>query len=198
MLITFLLMLGMVAVAEPVIITLIGEKWRPSVIYLQMLSFVGMFYPLLALNLNMFMVQGRYDLFLKLEIVKKALAFPNIVIGIFYGIKAMIAGMMVNTVIAYSLNSYWSGYSFKQQVKDILPAFFLALVMAAIVYGLGQFLPLKPLPLFIIQIVTGVAFTKIFSELTRFQDYFFKIISYGKIFNHLNTKKWKKQINPFM
>src|SRR5690606_5108806 len=37
MLITFVLMLGMAAVAEPFVITLIGDKWQPSVIYLQLL-----------------------------------------------------------------------------------------------------------------------------------------------------------------
>src|SRR5690606_16555947 len=67
MLITFVLMLGMAAVAEPFVITLIGDKWQPSVIYLQLLCLVGMFYPLHALNLNMLNVKGRSDLFLKLE-----------------------------------------------------------------------------------------------------------------------------------
>ena len=61
----------MAAVAEPMIITLIGEQWRPSIIYLQMLSFVGMMFPLHAINLNMWQVQGRSDLFLKLEVIKK-------------------------------------------------------------------------------------------------------------------------------
>jgi hypothetical protein len=66
---------------------------------------------------------------LKLEIIKKIIAIPTIVIGVFFGIKMMIVGMMINTLIAYYLNSYWSGrfigYSFMQQVKDILPSFFL-------------------------------------------------------------------------
>src|SRR5690554_362573 len=69
MFITFILMIGMAAVAEPMIHTLIGAKWEPAIIYLQMLCFVGMMYPLHALNLNMLQVQGRSDLFLKLEII---------------------------------------------------------------------------------------------------------------------------------
>lgn len=129
MLICFVLMLGMAAIARPMILTLIGEKWEPSVIYLQMLCFVGMFYPLHALNLNMLQVQGRSDLFLRLEIIKKSLAIPVIIIGVIWGIKIMILGMIVNTFIAYYLNSYWSGsfigYSFLEQIKDIFPSFFL-------------------------------------------------------------------------
>ena len=177
MFITFVLMLGMAAVAEPMIHTLIGAKWEPAIIYLQMLCFVGMMYPLHALNLNMLQVQGRSDLFLKLEVIKKIIAIPTIVIGVFFGIKMMIAGMMVNTLIAYYLNSYWSGkkigYSFTQQVKDILPSFFLALTMGVAVYLLGKVLPFSyPIKL-IIQIVFGALFVLVISEVTKFRDYIF-------------------------
>ena len=110
MLISFVLLAGMAAVAEPMILTLIGEQWRPSIIYLQLLCFVGAMYPLHALNLNMLQVQGRSDLFLRLEIIKKLIAIPTIIIGIIWGIKVMILGMWVNTLIAYYLNSYYSGH----------------------------------------------------------------------------------------
>lgn len=177
MFITFILMLGMAAVAEPMIITLIGEKWRPSIIYLQMLCFPGMMYPLHALNLNMLQISGRSDLFLRLEIIKKVLAVPVIVIGVIWGIKIMIAGMMVNGLIAYYLNSYWSGrfigYSFKQQVADILPSFGLAFVMAAGVFVLGLILPFNPLVLLITQTLAGAAFILLFCEATKFKDYVF-------------------------
>ncbi|HAF30208.1 MAG TPA: flippase [Bacteroidales bacterium] len=177
MFLTFVLMLGMAAVAKPMILTLIGEKWLPSVVYLQMLCFVGMFYPLHALNLNMLQVQGRSDLFLKLEIIKKILAVPIIIIGIIWGIKIMIAGMMLNTIIAYYLNSYWSGkmigYSFKQQVKDILPAFGIAILMAIIVFFLGLILPFSPLWTLLIQVSTGAIFIIILSEILKFKDYIF-------------------------
>ena len=177
MFITFTLMIGMAAVAEPMIHTLIGEKWEPSIIYLQMLSIVGMFYPLHALNLNMLQVQGRSDLFLRLEIIKKLIAIPVILIGIFIGIKAMIMGMFVNTIIAYYLNSYWSGtkigYSFAEQVKDILPSLFLALVMGISTYFAGKILPFSyPIKL-IIQIIFGAVFIISFSEITKFKEYVF-------------------------
>jgi len=179
MFITFILMLGMAAVAEPMIVTLIGEKWRSAIIYLQMLSFVGMMYPLHALNLNMLQVLGRSDLFLKLEIIKKILAIPTIIIGIIWGIKVMIAGMMVNSLIAYYINSYWSGrfigYSFKEQVTDILPSFGLALFMGIGVFLLGFVLPFSPLWMLIVQTLAGVVFILVFCEFTHFRDYEFLI-----------------------
>ncbi|TDN98216.1 MOP flippase family protein [Sunxiuqinia elliptica] len=177
MFVTFCLMLGMAAVAKPMIVTLIGEKWLPSVIYLQMLCFVGMFYPLHALNLNMLQVQGRSDLFLKLEIIKKVLAVPTIIIGIFWGIKLMILGMFINTIFEYYLNSLWSGkllnYSFKNQVKDIMPAFSTALIMAIIVYSLGVLIDRPPILLLLFQIITGAVLIVFFGELTQLKDYIF-------------------------
>jgi len=177
MLVTFVLMLGMAAVARPMIYTLIGEKWQASIIYLQMLCFVGMFYPLHALNLNMLEVQGRSDLFLRLEVIKKLLAVPIIIIGIFWGIKTMILGMMVNTIIAYYLNSYWSGrfigYPFYSQLKDILPSLLLALTMSCLVFLEGLLIPLPMLYLLIIQLLTGAILTVGLCEIFHFKDYLF-------------------------
>ena len=177
MFITFILMMGMAAVAEPMIHALIGAKWEPAIIYLQMLCFVGMMYPLHALNLNMLQVQGRSDLFLKLEIIKKIIAIPTIFIGIIFGIKMMIAGMMLNTLIAYYLNSYWSGrfigYSFKKQVSDILPSFFLALIMGVSVFIVGEILPFSYLVKLIVQVLFGAIFVFVFCEITKFKDYIF-------------------------
>lgn len=111
------------------------------------------------------------------EKIKKIIAIPTIVIGIFFGIKMMIVGMMVNTLIAYYLNSYWSGvkigYSFKQQVKDVLPSFILALTMGIAVYFLGELLPFSYIVKLIIQILFGAIFVFVFCEITKFKDYIF-------------------------
>jgi len=188
MFVTFLLMLGMAAVAEPLIITLIGEKWQPSVAYLQMLCFVGIFYPLHALNLNILQVSGRSDLFLKLEIIKKILAIPTIIIGVILGIKIMIVGMIVNTIIAYLLNSYWGGrfvgYSLKEQVKDILPSFLIALIMAIVVYLFNIFLPFNYLGKLIISTIIGACLIIIVCKSINFREYMF--------IKQLIIDKWKE------
>ncbi len=187
MLITFVLMLGMAAVARPMVLTLIGEKWEPCIIYLQMLCFVGMFYPLHALNLNMLQVQGRSDLFLRLEIIKKAMAVPIIFVGVIWGIKAMIMGMIVINLIAYYLNSYWSGhfigYSFFAQIKDILPSLLLAIIMGSFVFAEGLLIPVPFLYLLIVQLITGALLTFGLCEVFHFKDYLYiKEIVKEKVF----------------
>lgn len=177
MLITFVLMLGMASVARPMILSLIGAKWEPGVIYLQLLCFVGMFYPLHAINLNMLQVLGRSDLFLKIEIIKKALAIPIIIVGVAWGIIAMLIGMIVLSFIAYYLNSYFSGkfigYSFFDQIKDILPSFLLASTMSSVVFFEGLFVPFSPFPLLIIQLITGAMITFSLCEIFKFKDYLY-------------------------
>mgnify|MGYP001351713584 CR=1 FL=1 len=194
MFVSFISMLGMAAIAEPMILTLIGEKWEQSIVYLQMLCFVGMLYPLHGINLNMLKVQGRSDLFLKLEIIKKIIAIPTIVIGVFFGIKIMIIGMIINSIIAYFLNSYWSGkfinYPMREQILDITPSFLLALFMAAIVYVIGLLTPISNVYLLILQITVGGIIVFSFCELTRMNAYIYiKDIVKSKFMNNRNGKK---------
>ncbi len=177
MLITFACMFLLIAIAKPLLFTLIGEKWLPSVIYLQLLGFVGMLYPLHAINLNMLIVQGRSDLFLKLEVVKKALAIPVIMFGVFMSIEVMIVGMIVLSMISYFLNSYYSGnqigYTSFQQLKDILPSFILSLFIGGIVYLISLFIKL---PIFLIlttQLLVGGGLFFVLAELFKMQDYIF-------------------------
>lgn len=177
MFVTFIFMMGMAAMAEPLIITLIGEKWRESVPYFQLLCFVGMFYPLHVLNLNIIQVKGRSDLFLKLEVIKKVTAVPAIVLGVIFGIKAMIFGMLANTLLDFYLNNYWSrkmiGYSFASQVKDIMPSFILASVVSGLIFVTGVLLPYQYAINFTIQAVTGILYTILLCEITRNSDYHF-------------------------
>lgn len=177
MFIAFVAMMMLAAIAKPMVIVLIGEKWEQSVIYLQLLCFVGMSYPLHAINLNMLNVKGRSDLFLKLEIIKKSIAIPIITVGIFIGIKAMIIGMIIQTIIAFFLNSYYSGrtinYSSYQQLKDILPSFILASFVGLVVFLFTFSTISSYLIILIIQIMAGVILTMAFAEVFKLESYFF-------------------------
>ena len=140
MLISFACMLGLAAVAKPLIIILIGEKWLPAVGFLQIICFSGMLYPLHAINLNILQVKGRSDLFLKLEIVKKIIAVGPLVLGVLFSIEYMLWGSVCTSFIAYFLNSYYSAnlinYPTKEQIKDILPTFLVSFVTAAAMWSL--------------------------------------------------------------
>lgn len=174
MLPTFVLMLGMAACAEPMIYVLIGEQWLECVPMLQIICTYGMLYPLHALNLNMLQVQGRSDLFLKLEIIKKIVGIGPLLLGIFVNIYWMLAGTLVTSLISYYLNAYYSGpflnYSIKEQVKDILPSFGVAVAMAVPIFAMS-FIPLNPFILLPLQIVAGAIITIAICETTKLPEY---------------------------
>ena len=158
MLITFSCMLMLAAIAKPMILCLIGEKWLQAALFLQIVCFSSMLYPLHAINLNMLQVQGRSDLFLKLEIIKKIIAVGPILLGIFINIYWMLIGSVFTGFIAYYLNAYYSGpflnYSIKDQIKDILPTFLIALCCALVVYAMS-YLPWNQFVVFPLQLVVG-------------------------------------------
>jgi O-antigen/teichoic acid export membrane protein len=175
MFVTFLFMLLLSAISYPLIYTLIGLKWKFAAEYLQILCFIGMLYPLHSLNLNMLKVEGRSDLFLKLEIIKKVIAIPIIFSAFFFGIKIMLLGMLINSILAYYLNSYWSGklinYSIKEQIGDILPSFFFAASISFLVYLVSIIFTLDNIITLIIQLVTSVFLVFSLGELFNFKEY---------------------------
>lgn len=174
MLPTFVLMFGMAACAKPMILFLIGEKWIGCVGFLQIICIYGSLYPLHAINLNMLQVQGRSDLFLKLEIIKKCISVGPILLGVFVDIYMMVVGSLVVSCISYYLNAYYSGpylnYSIKDQIMDILPSFFVAVIMAVPVYIIS-YLPLPSYILFPIQIISGAIIVITICELKKLPEY---------------------------
>ena len=174
MLLTFTLMLSLAAVAKPMILALIGEQWLPCVPFLQIICLQMMLYPLHSLNLNMLQVQGRSDLFLRLEIIKKIIAIGPLLLGIFVDIYWMLGGSVLIGFISYYLNAYYSGpflnYSIKEQVRDILPSFGVAATMAIPVFAMS-FIPMNPFFLLPLQILVGATITIAICEAAKLPEY---------------------------
>ncbi|TNE57480.1 MAG: lipopolysaccharide biosynthesis protein, partial [Bacteroidetes bacterium] len=108
--------------AEPVIVTLVGEKWLPSVPMLQLLCLSGLTYHFSSINLNMLLVLGRSDLSLKLEVIKKINIALAIIIGLQFGFYGLIIGEVVTSYVNLIINAYYSkkflGYALKDQILD--------------------------------------------------------------------------------
>lgn len=174
MFITFALMFTLGAVAEPLLYCLIGEKWHEAATYLPLICLVGAFYPLHAINLNMLQVQGRSDLFLGLEIIKKIIGLAPLFVGAFVGIFPMLYATVIINVTSYFLNSYFPGkllgYTSWKQIKDITPSFGASLMMAIVVYTM-KFLPLSYWIILPLQILTGTVLFISISIITKSAEF---------------------------
>ena len=171
MFISFVLLLGLGATAESLVLALLGEKWHESVIYLQMLVLSGMLLPFQALNTDILKVYGRSDLFLKVVLIKKAIAIPVMLITAFISINAMIIGIVLMSILSYIINVHWSNkyidYPLQEQLKDVFPSFMIALVNATIIYFIGQYLTTPHWLTLIIQVSLGFVFIVVFCEVTQ-------------------------------
>ena len=152
-------MAGLAACAEPLVRLLLTEKWLPCVPYMQIFCVCYAFYPLHTANLNAIKAMGRSDMFLILEVIKKAIGLLALVITMRMGVLYMALSRIFTGVLAQIINAWPNSrllnYSYPQQLRDMLPAIALSAVMGLLVYtlnflGLGDFVTL------VLQVLAGV------------------------------------------
>ena len=136
------MMLAAAALAKPLFLLVLGEQWLPAVPFFQILCLSGMFFPIHAFNINVLKVYGRSDLFLKLELIKKAVITVTIIIGFQFGIYGLVWSSVLNSIISLLINTHYSSrmihYTTKQQLEDIVITLAKAGVMALLMWCLIQ------------------------------------------------------------
>ena len=156
----FPMMFGLAAVAKPIVLLLLTEKWLPAVPYMQLACISYAFWPMHVANLQAVQALGRSDIFLKLEIIKK-IAIVLVLAATFRdGVLAMAIGRMALAPFSVWVNSLPNkrlvGYSQFQQIQDIGPGGFLALGMALAVWALSV-LEIGPWVLLFSQLFVGLS-----------------------------------------
>ena len=174
MFITAVALFSLGAVSEPLIYCMIGPKWHEASTYLPFICISSSLYPLHAINLNMLKVQGRSDLFLGLDIIKRIISLAPLFVGAFVGIMPMLWVNIFIGIIGYFLNSYYSGrllgYSSWMQLRDIAPSYALATAIALSVWFL-RYLPLSYWIILPMQLVVGTAVFFSFCKLFKLNEY---------------------------
>ena len=167
-------MLGLAACGKAFILLTIGEEWLPTLPFLVIFCIAYIFYPIATANLNAMMAMGRSDLFLKLEIIKKSANIIILLLTYKHGIMAIAYGFLVTEFIGQVVNIWPNkrliGYSYVEQLMDILPAVALATVMGICVYSMN-FLGLNMILTFVLQIFVGVAIYVLGSMMFKFDTF---------------------------
>ena len=182
----FPLMMGLAAVAEPLVLTLLNEQWLFAATLTSIICFQMMWYPIHAINLNLLQVKGRSDLFLKLEIYKKIIGVIILCITIPFGLIAMCVGGFFSSMIALVINTYYTrkliGVGFLRQMCDLMPTFILSISMGGVVFSMIQFLHLSPLSQLVVGIVVGIIYYIFIARIFRFNEF-------SELLNLLKRKK---------
>lgn len=192
MFVTSICMLLLGAIAEPLLYCLIGPKWHEAATYLPLICISGSLYPLHAINLNMLQVLGRSDLFLVLEILKKIIGIIPLTVGIFIGILPMLCVNVLTGIIAYFLNSYYSGkyigYSSFMQIKDVAPSYGLAFLVAIPVFSM-KYLPLSYWIVLPIQMILACACLFCVCRALRIEQYSELIVIVKSYYHRITNRQ---------
>ena len=159
--IVFPLMVGLAAVADPLIRLVLTDKWEGCIYLLQIVCFSMMWYPIHAINLNLLQVKGRSDFFLKLEIIKKIQGVIILCVTIPMGIVVMCYGQIVGSLLSLVYNTYYTkkliGYDYIAQMKDLLHILIHSLAM-----GVGVWCIVQIFDSLWLQLVVGILFGAVY------------------------------------
>ena len=152
-------MMGLAFCASSIVQLVLTDKWLPCVPFIQIFCISYMFWPIHTANLNAINAMGRSDLFLKLEIAKKIIGLLLLVFTMRLGVLAMSYSLLVSTWVSMIINSWPNrkllNYSFKEQIKDILPGVVIALTMGILISFIRMLL-LPTIVILLIQSIVGV------------------------------------------
>ncbi len=138
----FPLFMGMILVAEPFIVSLLGKKWEDAVPILQLLSFGGLFYSLDSTNNDLLRVKGKSGTILILDMIRNLFLFITIIATIVfkYDYLYLVAGLSASYIIRYAAGSYCTAkainYRGGELIKDSLPYAITSIVAIACGYSL--------------------------------------------------------------
>ena len=167
-------MMGLAVCAEPMVRLLLGEEWLPCVPFLRIFCFTYAFYPIHTANLNAIKAMGRSDLFLILEIIKKAVGLAAILSTMWISVMAMAYSLFFTSIFSQIVNSAPNkkllDYSYLSQLRDMLPQIGLSLGMGAVVYSV-QFLGLGDVATLAVQIPLGGILYWTFSRVFHVESY---------------------------
>lgn len=136
--IVFPLMIGLCALAEPIIKLLLTDKWLGAVPFLQTMCLAYMWDPIMRMNWDLLNVKHRSDYSLKSEIIKKTVAVSILIITIPFGIEIMCVGLIIYSLADIFIVTRFTirilpNVSFLKEIRSLLPILILSISMGGIV-----------------------------------------------------------------
>jgi PST family polysaccharide transporter len=145
-LVTFPLMLGLLATTKPFVAALFGAEWMGMVPVLRILSVLGITQSIGTMNGTLYNSQGRADLNFKVGLFVRPMIIVGILVGVWGGTPVTVAaGYTATSLVASYVNFRFAGglvnLTYFDLVRNLSSVFSCAALMSAMVFGLGQVLP---------------------------------------------------------
>lgn len=159
--ILFPILIGLFGVAEAFVLFCLGEAWLAAVPFLRIACVYFTFYPMNTILLQAILALGEGKLYLRLNVLKKAVGILLIVLSIPFGVLAIAFSEILAGIFALLVNVTFSArlfhYSMKQFVTDVFPSLLLTVLMSVFVWLAHLGLTLTSLWLtLIVEVLVGV------------------------------------------
>ncbi|GBU25039.1 lipopolysaccharide biosynthesis protein WzxC [Fibrobacteria bacterium R8-3-H12] len=189
----FPLMALLASSAKTTVELVLGEKWLPCVIFLQISCFIFALWPLHTTSITAINSLGRSDIFLKRTIAIEIINASGLAIAlcIFGSPIAIVIGNAIISIIVcvfinFLLNRRLLNYGYYEQIQDIIPSFVLSLACGLAVFPISYLL-IPNLAIIILQVASGLSIYLLLSRIFKMEsmDYFLEIL---KNFNQWRSK----------
>lgn len=154
------LMIGMVAVAEPLIRLLLTDKWIPAAPFLQICCIYYLMSSIYIAHLQSYKAIGKSGLSLMMESIDAVIGIVLVIIVYKQGVMAVAMTVLLSRGFAFITCIIHSSRLFRlsilEQIGDILAPIGIALVMYCVVRLIGQ-INIHYIPLLLIQILAGIS-----------------------------------------
>lgn len=175
---------GLIIVAKPLIVLLLGEQWIESVPFLQLICITNLITP--AMNrTNAYLAMGKSNVALRSELINKSMILLGIFLTAHISVYMVVVSALIGNLVAFFegliTNKKYLGYTLKEQFIDIIPPLLFAFMMGVPVYLLGL-LDINYIILLAIQCVTGIAVYILIAILFKYESFYYFIDVIKKIF----------------
>jgi O-antigen/teichoic acid export membrane protein len=152
----FPVMIALSVFAEPMILIIYGEVWRPVIPLFQVLSLLGMFQAIGTLSGNVYMARAKTLLMFKVGIFSRILMIGGIVVGLYSGgLMGMIYGYCLTSMLAFLPELYFVGVMLEISlwaiIRNFISYFLISCVAGVVVYGIFHYVDLY----FIVEFAVG-------------------------------------------
>jgi O-antigen/teichoic acid export membrane protein len=139
--ITFPMMAGVMAVADPFVATVLGEKWHPVASLLIILAPVGLMQSVITTVGNIYYAKGRADWLFRWGLFATAVSVGSFFAGLPWGIRGVaVAYLIVNLLLVYptfAVPFRLIDLKMKDFLRPLWPILGFSMMMLAVVRVLG-------------------------------------------------------------
>ena len=167
--------IGLIIVAKPLVLFLLGENWAECVPFLQLICITNLIAPTMN-RTNAYLAIGKSGVALRSQIINKGSILLGIFLTVHISVYMVVISALIGNIVGFIeglfTNKKYLGYSIKDQFEDIILPMVFSLLMGVPVYLIGL-IGLPGIIALVLQCVAGVAAYVFVSVAFKYESFYY-------------------------